>query len=36
MTNFQKKKMMILLYLMKYFMLIKKIKGKLKSKEKRE
>ena len=36
MTNFQKKKMMILLFLMKYYIQIKKIKGKLKSKEKRE
>lgn len=36
MTNFQKKKMEILLYLMKYYIQIKEYKKKLKSRKKRE
>jgi hypothetical protein len=35
MTNYQKKKMQILLYLMKYYIQIKSIKEKLKSRKKK-
>ena len=36
MTNYQKKKMQILLYLIKYYIQIKDFKKKLKSKKKKE
>jgi hypothetical protein len=36
MTNFQKKKMQIFLYLMKYYIQIKDIQKKLKSKKNKE
>jgi hypothetical protein len=36
MTNYEKKKMQILLYLMKYYIQIKSIKEKLKSRKKKE